>query len=138
MLYILAFTVPISVLLRYFNKYLYFFKFCFGSCCFKSAFKGKNKLYFTCNVGKSKIEHTQFWWALQTSVYFRIDKYFKMTSSNNFRGEYPECKNEYGSCNYLLRHYRANQQHKPENLENKKKTSAKELVCDSAMYCQII
>ena len=53
-----------------------------------------------------------------------------MTSQSNFRCENDECNKEYGSYNNLLRHYRVNSQHKPENLETKKKPSAMELVCD--------
>lgn len=37
---------------------------------------------------------------------------------------------EYNSYNNLLRHYREYKQHRPENLENKKKPNAKELVSD--------
>ena len=53
-----------------------------------------------------------------------------MTSQGNFRCENDECNKEYGSYNNLLRHYRVNSQHKPENLETKKKTNAINLVCD--------
>jgi hypothetical protein len=52
------------------------------------------------------------------------------SSSTSFCCEYPECNKDYGSYNNLLRHYRANRQHKPENLENKRKPSAKELIGD--------
>ena len=62
-------------------------------------------------------------------VYFSYRYFLKMSSSSNFGCEYPECDNEYGSYNNLLRHYRANKQHKPDNSENKK-VNAKELVSD--------
>ena len=60
-----------------------------------------------------------------------------MTSQSNFRCENLECDKEYGSYNNLLRHYRANRQHKPDNLQNKKKSSAKELVCDELLPSNI-
>ena len=60
-----------------------------------------------------------------------------MTSQSNFCCENLECDKEYGSYNNLLRHYRANRQHKPDNLENKKKPSAKELVCDTLLPSNI-
>ena len=52
------------------------------------------------------------------------------SSSFNFRCENPECMKEYSSYNNLLRHDREYKQHKPENLESKKKPNAKELVKD--------
>lgn len=52
------------------------------------------------------------------------------SSSSSFRCENSECDREYNSYNNLLRHYRVNKQCKPENIENKKKLSAKEIVCD--------
>ncbi len=48
-----------------------------------------------------------------------------MTSQSNFR-----CDKEYSSYNNLLRHYRVNREHKPDNLETKKKPSDMELVSD--------
>ncbi len=53
-----------------------------------------------------------------------------MTSQSNFRCENLECDKEYGSYNNLLRHYRVNREHKPDNLETKKKPNAMELVSD--------
>jgi hypothetical protein len=53
-----------------------------------------------------------------------------MTSQSNFRCQNDECDKEYTSYNNLLRHYQVNSQHKPENLETKKKPNAMELVCD--------
>lgn len=50
------------------------------------------------------------------------------SSSSNFRCENSECMKDYGSYNNLLRHYREYKQHKPGNLENKRKPNAKELV----------
>ena len=52
------------------------------------------------------------------------------SSSSSFRCENSECNREYNSYNNLLRHYRVNKECKPENIENKKKLSAKELVGD--------
>ena len=52
------------------------------------------------------------------------------SSSCNFRCEYPECMKEYGSYNNLLRHYREYKQHRPVNLENKRKPNSKEIVND--------
>jgi hypothetical protein len=53
------------------------------------------------------------------------------SSSSSFRCENSECNREYNSYNNLLRHYRVNKDLcKPENIENKKKLSAKELVGD--------
>ena len=48
----------------------------------------------------------------------------------NFRCENPECMKEYSSYNNLLRHLREYKQHKPENLESKKKANAKEPMKD--------
>lgn len=47
---------------------------------------------------------------------------------NSFHCEYPECDKNYNSYNNLLRHYRANKQHKPDNLENKKKPNAVDVI----------
>ena len=52
------------------------------------------------------------------------------SSSSSFRCENSECNREYNTYNNLLRHYRVNKECKPENIENKKKLSAKELVGD--------
>ena len=52
------------------------------------------------------------------------------SSSCNFRCEYPECMKEYGSYNNLLRHYREYKEHRPVNLENKRKPNAQEIVND--------
>ena len=52
------------------------------------------------------------------------------SSSSSFRCENSEYNREYNSYNNLLWHYRVNKECKPENIENKKKLSAKELVGD--------
>ena len=50
------------------------------------------------------------------------------SSSCNFRCEYPECMKEYSSYNNLLRHYQEYKQHRPVNLEYKRKPNAHEIV----------
>ena len=52
------------------------------------------------------------------------------SSSCNFCCEYSECMKEYGSYNYLLRHYREYKQHRPDNLKTKRKPNATEIVSD--------